>query len=197
MNAILLSGGMDSIAVAAWRRPEFAITIDYGQKPAIAEAKASRKVSAELGIAHFDYSIDAGDLGSGDLAGTEALPIAPQTEWWPFRNQLLITVAAMNLLPKGVNRLLIGTVRSDGFHADGTKLFVETINNLLRLQEGEMTIEAPAIDFSSAELVERSGIKRDLLCWAHSCHTGNFACGLCRGCDKHRQTMSELGYGAF
>ncbi len=36
-TAILLSGGMDSIALAYWKRPELAITINYGQKPFLAE----------------------------------------------------------------------------------------------------------------------------------------------------------------
>ena len=34
MRALLLSGGMDSIALAFWKRPEIAITIDYGQRAA-------------------------------------------------------------------------------------------------------------------------------------------------------------------
>lgn len=42
-TAILLSGGMDSIALAYWKRPEIAITIDYGQKPAAAEVVASKR----------------------------------------------------------------------------------------------------------------------------------------------------------
>jgi len=34
MKAILLSGGLDSIALAYWLRPQIAVTIDYGQRPA-------------------------------------------------------------------------------------------------------------------------------------------------------------------
>jgi 7-cyano-7-deazaguanine synthase len=37
MRAVLLSGGMDSIALACWQRPEFAITVDYGQRAAATE----------------------------------------------------------------------------------------------------------------------------------------------------------------
>ena len=37
--AILLSGGMDSIALAYWKKPAHSITIDYGQKAANAEMK--------------------------------------------------------------------------------------------------------------------------------------------------------------
>ena len=47
---IALSGGMDSICLAWWKRPESAITIDYGQLAASAEiAAAAQKLEAERG----------------------------------------------------------------------------------------------------------------------------------------------------
>jgi 7-cyano-7-deazaguanine synthase len=47
-KAILLSGGIDSIALAYWQRPDIAITIDYGQAPAQAEINASTAVASAL-----------------------------------------------------------------------------------------------------------------------------------------------------
>ena len=38
-TALLLSGGMDSIALAYWKRPDIALTIDYGQAAADAEER--------------------------------------------------------------------------------------------------------------------------------------------------------------
>lgn len=49
-KAILLSGGMDSIALAYWLRPEVAITLDYGQKAAEAEIAAAARVAQLLRI---------------------------------------------------------------------------------------------------------------------------------------------------
>lgn len=43
MKALLLSGGMDSISVAFWKRPEIAISIDYGQRAAEAEITAANR----------------------------------------------------------------------------------------------------------------------------------------------------------
>ncbi|WP_112313008.1 7-cyano-7-deazaguanine synthase [Pseudogemmobacter bohemicus] len=94
MRALLLSGGMDSIAVAFWQRPEVAITIDYGQKAAEAELLAAAEVAKELNMRHEIVRIDCRPIGSGDMAGNDALAIAPVPEWWPFRNQILITFAA-------------------------------------------------------------------------------------------------------
>lgn len=47
---------------------------------------------------------------------------------------------------------------------------------------------------TTAELVRHSGVPREILAWAHSCHTGNLACGQCRGCVKHYQVTKEI-YG--
>lgn len=193
-SALLLSGGMDSLSLAWWRRPDFAITIDYGQLAADAEIEASAAICKRLEIPHHVIRIDCHSLGSGDMAGTEANLYAPAADWWPYRNQLLITLSAMRAIDLGVNRLMIGTVRSDCTHKDGAKNFVDAISNLLACQEGCMLIEAPAIEMSTAELVRRSGIPSSCLAWAHSCHKANVACGNCRGCNKYFEVFDELGY---
>jgi len=184
--AILLSGGIDSTAVAFWKRPQFAITIDYGQAPAGAEIQAAEIVAGNLSISHQIVRIGLRDLGSGVMAGGPQIEGAPSPEWWPFRNQLLITIGAMAAIRRGCSKLLIGTVASDNVHADGTAEFVSFLDSLLQHQEGALRLMAPAIHISSAELVEISGIPDSLLAWCHSCHTGNGACGSCRGCLKSR-----------
>jgi 7-cyano-7-deazaguanine synthase len=65
------------------------------------------------------------------------------------------------------------------------------------LQEGEIALDAPAISETTVELCRRTAVPHSVLGWAHSCHTGPFACGRCRGCNKHRQGMRELGYGEY
>lgn len=192
-KAILLSGGMDSTSLAYWQRPEIGICIDYGQKPAEAEIRASRAVAEQLNIQYEVIRIDCSTLGSGDLSKADALEIAPSSEWWPFRNQMLITLAVMRGASLKISELMLGTVKSDGHHADGTGAFVSAADKLVSLQEGSVRISAPAINMSTAELVLTSNIPREILAYAHSCHTANYACGSCRGCVKHRQTYRELG----
>lgn len=98
MKAILLSGGMDSIALTFWKRPEAAITVDYGQACAQAEIEAAAVVSQALGCRHEIIRVDCRELGSGDLASRAAHHLAATQEWWPYRNQLLITLAAMKAI---------------------------------------------------------------------------------------------------
>jgi 7-cyano-7-deazaguanine synthase len=191
-TALLLSGGMDSVAIAYWKRPDFAITIDYGQRPATAEMRAAVAVADTLGITHLKVAIAAGELGSGDLAGSAPLAVAPKPEWWPYRNQLLVTVAAARVLPLGAHKLLIGTLATDSHHSDGSAEFVRRLSKLLSMQEGAITLEAPAIGMTAVELVRASGIPLEILAWAHSCHVSDFACGGCGGCRKHYRTMAEI-----
>lgn len=193
-RALLLSGGMDSLALAWWKRPEIAITLNYGQLAAKAEIAASRAICNRLGIEHHIVSVDCRSLGSGDMAGASADSLAPASDWWPYRNQMLVTLAAMKAISLGVNVLYIGTVKSDEGHRDGTAAFIEAISHLMMLQEGEMTIEAPAIRYNTAELVQISEIPTTMLAWAHSCHKAEVACGNCRGCNKYFEVWDELGH---
>lgn len=195
--ALLLSGGIDSIALAAWKKPDACLTIDYGQLPAQAEIKAAKSVCRELEIEHLVLRANCGEAGGGDLAGKPPAKVAPAPEWWPFRNQLLVTLAAMYLLPHGIQHLLFGAVRTDEFHRDGRSDFFENIHRLIHMQEGGMTVTAPAIHMTTAELTRISEIDLRLLAYAHSCHTGNLACGRCRGCVKHREVMEALGLDVY
>lgn len=192
-SAILLSGGMDSVALAYWKRPAVAFTLDYGQLAAAGEIRAATKVAHILQIEHHVIRIPCRELGAGDMAGSAGLACAPVPEWWPFRNQLLVTLACMKAVAIAVSEVMLATVRSDGAHADGTPEFFRCADELCSLQEGRVRITAPAIGMTTEELVARSGIPHDLLGWTHSCHKHAFACGRCRGCWKHLAVRRAIG----
>jgi len=191
-TGLLLSGGMDSIAIAYWKKPDVAFTIDYGQLSAQGEIQASRTVCESLKIPHEVITVDCSQLGSGDLAGKTPLALAPVSEWWPFRNQLLLTIAGMRAVSRSVNTLLFGSVKTDAAHADGRFGFFEIMDQAFSIQEGALRIVAPGIHLTSAELINTSGVPLSLLAWAHSCHVFDFACGNCRGCFKYLSVMKEL-----
>ena len=196
-TAILLSGGMDSTAVAYWHRPSLAITVDYGHVSAAGELRAAAAIADELGMQHEIIEADLLTLGSGDMAGQAAIHIAPIPEWWPFRNQMLITLAAMRGVALDVTRLLIGTVKSDSSHADGRCEFIAAMDDVLKMQEGGLRLEAPAKALTAVELIRTSAIPREILAWAHSCHVAEHACGVCRGCCKHYDTYEALGIAGY
>ncbi|WP_188108990.1 7-cyano-7-deazaguanine synthase [Mycolicibacter arupensis] len=137
-TALLLSGGIDSAAVAAWKHPDIALFIDYGQRSAFAERRAARAVAAELGIRHHELTVGLDALGAGVLKDDVTRDGWPSPEWWPYRNQLLVTCAAawlttnaeileIKMPPQA--RILMGTVSSDASrHRDGSFRFFEALN---------------------------------------------------------------------
>lgn len=195
-TALLLSGGIDSTALAYLLRPRYAITVDYGQTAATAEITASRAVCEELGIGHEILRVNSSQVGAGnmlpDRRAQQVSPLAPTPEWWPFRNQLIITLAAARAVALDVRRLIIGTVKTDREHRDGLPEFVSLMDRMLRMQEGEIGLEAPAAEMESVELVRLSEIPLPILSWSHSCHRSPFSCGSCRGCVKHQCVLAEL-----
>jgi len=185
---------MDSLTLAWWKRPDIAFTVNYGQIAADAEIAASVAICKRLNIPHYVIEVDCRALGSGDMAGGNVNLHAPTTDWWPYRNQLLITLTAMRAIELNIDTLWIGTVRTDDSHQDGKKEFIKAISYLMAYQEGGMVIDAPAINLSTSELIRLSGIPSGYLAWAHSCHKANVACGCCRGCNKYYKVFEELGY---
>jgi 7-cyano-7-deazaguanine synthase len=184
-KAILLSGGIDSASLAYWKRPGLAININYGQKAAIAERNASKSIARFLKIELKCIDIDCSSLGSGNLVNRQPLSLAPVKEWWPYRNQLLITLGSMIAITQNATELMIGAVSTDKRHTDGRKKFFELANQLVSYQEGKLRITVPIIKYRSEELIKIAKVPSSILGWTHSCHVSNFPCGNCNGCKKH------------
>jgi 7-cyano-7-deazaguanine synthase len=191
-DLLLLSGGLDSTALAALAQPD-CLTVDYGQKTAKGEFAASVAVARELALNHFSVAVDCSAIGSGLLAGGSPDAIAPSEEWWPYRNQLLVTLAAAWALPRGYDRIFIASVAPDSFHRDGTANFFAMLSALIQYQEGELEVVAPAIADTSIELARRARLDRRILGWTFSCHRDSIPCGDCPGCNKRRGVLAEIG----
>jgi 7-cyano-7-deazaguanine synthase len=190
---LLLSGGVDSSALAYWKRPAVCFTVDYGQLPAAAEISAAQSIVSRIGGRHEIIRVDCRSIGSGDLSGKPALEISHTPEWWPFRNQLLVTLCAMRAIDLGIQELLMGTVQTDFIHGDGTAQFFSLLDRILAYQEGGLRVKAPALTMTSLELISAAGIPLEVLAMTHSCHTGCLACGRCRGCQRRFVSFQELG----
>lgn len=193
MQLLLLSGGLESSSLAAWLRPPLVLTIDYGQLPAVGEIWAASQVCRELGLEHHALRADCAAAGSGLLAGRESDTQAPVPEWWPYRNQLLVTLAGGWGMSRGATEIVIGSVAGDARHADGTAAFYDQLDRLMALQEGGLRVKVPAIEMSSAELIAQSGVSDAVLGWTHSCHISDVACGSCPGCAKRRDVLTGIG----
>lgn len=196
-TGLLLSGGIDSSALAFWKPPQVCFTVDYGQLPAAAEINAAKSIAAHLGVRHEILRLDCSSFGSGDLSRKPALKLSHTPEWWPFRNQLLVTLCAIRAVELQLHELFIGTVRSDSVHGDGRPEFISAMDTTLKVQEGGLRLSAPALNMTSLELISAAGVSLETLATTHSCHTGCLACGRCRGCQRRFKTFQALGMEAW
>jgi 7-cyano-7-deazaguanine synthase len=192
-KVLLLSGGLDSTSIASWLKPERCLGINYGQKSAAAELRAGAAIAGDLGLAFEHVTVDASAIGGGLMSGSQGFSDG-SPEWWPYRNQLLVTVAAAWAVTRGHDEVLVGTVAGDGDrHADGRPHFYDLMNELLRFQEGHLSVSAPAIGLTATELIDVSGVSDRALGWTHSCHVSNIPCNRCPGCVKRTQVLTAAG----
>lgn len=196
---LLLSGGHDSIALAAWQPPAACLTIDYGQRPVDGEMRAAKAAADALSLDWHSLRVDLSPVGSGllhddgtcGLDGGKPVDGAPTPEWWPYRNQLLVSIAAAWALPRGFDELVVGSVAPDGVrHRDGTAGFYQRLDDVVAYQEGGIRVIAPAVGLTTVELIEASGVVDSVLGYAHSCHVAAYPCGMCPGCRKHDEVIA-------
>lgn len=193
-RVLLLSGGLDSTSIAAWQRPEHCLGINYGQRAATAEQRAATAIANELNLPYTHITVDASPVGGGLMANEPNTVDDDTPEWWPYRNQLLITIAAAWAVTRGHNEILVGTVAGDGDrHADGRRTFYDAMTALLQTQEGALTVTAPAIDLTAPDLINTSEVTDATLGWTHSCHVSNLPCHQCPGCIKRAEVLTTAG----
>ena len=191
-TVLLLSGGLDSAALAAWIRPALTVFVDYGQKPRDAEARAARAVATHLELPFTSVALPLGDLGGGLMHDDAPMPGAPSPEWWPFRNQFLATAGAAVAVGQNLTRVVLASVRGDGDrHVDGSKPFYDQLDAVMSMQEGGVRVAAPAIHLSTVELLRAASAKRSLIGWTVSCHRASQPCGDCPGCWKRELVLAE------
>lgn len=124
-SVVLLSGGLDSVANLFFTRefdePVLAITADYGQKAAVKEIQASKKLCELWDVRHEVLNLKwmAGGSALTDSASIPTLQrdqlddrnIALQTAkavWVPNRNGVLANVAASYAEKLGCSRVVLG-----------------------------------------------------------------------------------------
>jgi 7-cyano-7-deazaguanine synthase len=168
------------------------VTVDYGQCCADAEIQASAQIADQLNLEHEVIEVDCKNLGAGTMAGQQETNLGDAPEWWPYRNQLVITLVAMDVVHRGADQLLVGAVADDQSHADGKAEFFELMDSLLSFQEGNLRVAAPAIDKTTEEFVREANPPESLLGWTHSCTASNAACGECRSCKKRQRVLTRV-----
>ena len=186
-----MSGGIESTCLAWMLRPELGFTVDYGQVTAQTEISSAKDICHFLNIDHAVLRAPTEFVRIGLLAGNEgSTSIHP--EFWPYRNQFILTCAMMAAYDRGVTEIQIGSVVGDSRFADGTTGFIDLMNDLAKLQGSELIVSAPAIKMTTEQLLSIANPPAQLLGLTFSCHRANIPCGDCPGCNKNRQVLAAF-----
>ena len=210
---ILLSGGLDSMVVAALAREQgyavHALSIDYGQRHR-RELQSARNIGRRLGVArHVELPLDLRQFGGSALTDDIAVPkagveddVIPVT-YVPARNLVFLALTTAFAEASGAGDIFIGVNALDySGYPDCRPEFIASFAETARLGtkqgvEGRpFTIHAPLQFMTKADIARechRLGLDP---AWSWSCYDPapeGIACGVCDSCRLRRKGFAEAG----
>ena len=215
---VLLSGGLDSATVAAIaKRDGFAVhalSVSYGQRHDV-ELESAAQVAAQLAVVeHRVIEIDLRAFGgsaltddaiavpkhrsSSELSGTE-IPVT----YVPARNTIFLAYALGFAEVLGSVDIFVGVNALDySGYPDCRPEFIEAFEAMGRLatragvEGGELTIHAPLIAMTKAEIIRTGvelGVEYGLTLSCYDPTPAGEACGGCDSCVLRRKGFAEAG----
>ena len=210
---VLLSGGLDSATCLAVARSQgFAchcLSFDYGQRHR-AELVAAARVAESLGAAeHRIARIDLAQFGGSALTDTsiavptEGIQSGIPVTYVPARNTIMLSIAMAWAEVLGAQHIYVGVNAVDySGYPDCRPAFIEAFETMANLAtkagvEGQrLTIHAPLIDLSKAQIIQRGtelGVDYGLTVSCYQASDDGHACGLCDACRLRRAGFEAAG----
>lgn len=212
---MLLSGGLDSAVTLAIARSKgldcYCLSFDYGQRHRF-ELSAAANVASALGAQeHKTLQLDLRAFGGSALTADIEVPKGRDAEamadipitYVPARNLVFLSLAVGYAEVTGAGSVHIGVNALDySGYPDCRPEFVSSFQRTAALAtrvgvEGEpITIQAPLIEMTKAEIVRAGAEHGADLGLTHSCydpdHDG-FACGACDSCVLRSNGFRDAG----
>lgn len=214
---ILLSGGIDSATAMAMAREEgyelYGLSFHYGQRHAL-ELEAARAVARALGAReHLVINLDMGKIGGSALTADIPVPKSrseaeigsgiPVT-YVPARNTVFLSYGLAWAEVLEAPDIFIGANALDySGYPDCRPEYIKAFEDMANLAikatvEGRfrITIRAPLMDMTKAEIIRRGvalGVDYRL---THSCYDPSpegKACGRCDSCLLRKKGFREAG----
>ena len=200
---IVLSGGMDSVTMLHDYRDEIALAVNfnYGSNHNIREAECARWQCEQLGVELIE--IDLGFIGqyfeSSLLKGAEAIPSGHyedenmKSTVVPFRNGIMLSVAAGLAESRGLKRVMIANHGGDhAIYPDCRPEFIEAMGASIKAGTYvNILLEAPYTHLTKGQIACRG---RELgVDYAHtySCYRGGERhCGTCGTCIERAEALA-------
>ncbi|MEX1147738.1 MAG: 7-cyano-7-deazaguanine synthase QueC [Sphingomonadales bacterium] len=214
---ILLSGGLDSATCLAVARDAgfrtHAMSFRYGQRHAV-ELDAAARVAADLGAAsHTIVDIDLRAFGGSALTADMDVPKdrdmdAPSDEipitYVPARNTIFLSFALAKTEVTGSGHIFIGVNALDySGYPDCRPEYIRAFETMANLAtragatgQTRVTINAPLIDLSKAEIIRRGmalGVDYGLTISCYDPDEAGAACGHCDSCQLRARGFRDAG----
>lgn len=210
---VLLSGGLDSMVVAALARERGyavnALTIDYNQRHRC-ELEAAERIAQVIGaVRHVVLPLDLRRFGGSALTDDIAVPKSgvdttdiPIT-YVPARNLIFLSLTLGWAEPIGAHDIFIGVNALDySGYPDCRPEFIASFAETARLATREgaegspFRIHAPLQHWGKARIAreaERLGLDPSLSWSCYDPTEDGLACGLCDSCRLRRKGFEEAG----
>lgn len=210
---VLLSGGLDSATCLAIARDmgleTYALSVAYGQRHA-AELTASQRVAAALGAReHRLASVGLGQFGGSALTDpTIAVPENTDNSgipvtYVPARNTVMLSIALAWAEVLDARHIFVGVNAVDySGYPDCRPEFIRAFETMANLAtkagvEGKaITIHAPLIDLSKADIIRRGialGVDYGITVSCYQADDAGRACGRCDACRLRRAGFEAAG----
>ena len=213
-SVVLFSGGIDSTTALAWAlsRSEavHALTFDYGQRHRI-EVRLAKRTARRMGVPHSVIGLDLARFGGSALTDpSAALPRhrkpsdirpGPPSTYVPFRNGVLIAVAAAFAEAREFDRIVCGFNTADSpDYPDTRPEFVRAMNHAVRAGTRAafggppIRVLAPLVRMRKSEIIRLGLALGADYSDSVSCYDGRERpCGTCSACVLRRRAFAEAG----
>lgn len=209
---ILLSGGLDSATVLALAREQglecYALSVAYGQRHGVELEAAAAVARALRASEHRVMHVDLANIGGSALTDhsiavpTTATAGIPVT-YVPARNTIMLSLAMAWAEVLEAREIHVGVNAIDySGYPDCRPEFIAAFEKLAALatragvEGGRLTIRAPLIHMSKAQIVRegaRLGVDYGLTVSCYQADAAGAACGLCDSCRLRRQGFVSAG----
>jgi len=214
-SVVLLSGGLDSAANLGIAfevgQPVLALFVDYGQRAASAERRASQAIAQYYGVPFEELSLRwLGGLGGSALTDSnldvprlaadqlDSMEVTLQTAsrvWVPNRNGVLINCAAALAERLGAEQVLLGFNREEAatFPDNGPEFMNSATKALSFSTANRCEAFSYTVDLDKRQIVAKLRTLRKKpfpfeLLW--SCyHDGKNQCGQCESCQRLERAL--------
>jgi 7-cyano-7-deazaguanine synthase len=210
---VLLSGGLDSATTLAMARAAgfdcYCLSFDYGQRHR-AELQAAQRVARALGARELRVlPLGLGQFGGSALTDDAiAVPVdgvqpgIPVT-YVPARNTIMLSLALAWAEVLGSRDIFVGVNAVDySGYPDCRPEYIAAFERMANLatraavEGARLTIHAPLIDLTKAEIIRRGtalGVDYALTVSCYQADDEGRACGVCDSCRLRRAGFVEAG----